>query len=191
MIIAFEGIDACGKETQVRMLQRYCAAKGIKTTKLDHPNYESDTGKKISELLRVPDEERDALVLQSLMTVNRYESQHLIYQAQLEGQITILDRYWMSGLVYGQTDGLSLDWLVKIHEQLIPPHQWIVLDISVGESFRRRPKREDEYEMNEKRLLEARQLYLSAQDIISDVAVINASQSPEEVHAAVLRCCEL
>jgi len=181
MIVAFEGIDACGKETQVRMLERHAINKGIKVSKFDFPNYTTDTGKKISGLLKSEDDERDGLILQSLMTVNRYESAHKIEEAHARGELVILDRYWMSGLVYGQTDGLPLDWLLRVHARLIQPHQWIVLDISVGESFRRRPKREDEYEMNEKRLMEARQFYRSAQDIVSDVFIVKADQSPEEV----------
>lgn len=192
MIIAFEGIDACGKETQVRMLKRHVVGKlGQKFFTCDFPDYTTITGKKITELLRKPDEERDGLVLQALMTANRYEMQHWLRQAVISYDVVVLDRYWLSGLVYGMTDDLPLEWLLSVHKRLIQPDQWVVLDIPVGESFRRRPKREDEYEMNEHRLTTARRLYRETQDYVPDVAVIDANRTPEEVHEQIVALCGL
>lgn len=159
MIIAIEGIDACGKETQVALLREYFDARDLKNVVLEFPHYQSSTGRKIKELLLAP--ERDPLVLQSLMTVNRYESSSLIKQFQATNHTVILDRYWLSGLIYGQTDGLDRDWLWNVHEDLPQPDLWILLDIPVAESFKRRPHREDAYEASTKRLCEARNLYLA------------------------------
>lgn len=189
-IIAFEGIDACGKSTQIRMLKEYAARNEIPCAQFNYPNYESETGKKILELLKSPDGTRDPLVLQSLMTANRYEDQYMLRalknpEQKKEG-IIILDRYWMSGMVYGRFDRLSLDWLLRVHENLIQPDLWVVLDISVEESFRRRPHRMDAYESNEERLQACRQYYRDAQDMIPDVALISGSRPAEEVHDMVL-----
>jgi dTMP kinase len=197
MITAFEGIDACGKATQVGMLMAHCANNLIPYSAHSYPDYETETGKKIEELLKLPDGERDGLLLQSLMTVNRYESQHLLEEAHARGELVILDRYWVSGLVYGQTDGLDRDWLVRVHNKLIQPHQWIILDTSVEESFRRRPAREDAYEASHDRLTNCRKLYLQAASEIlpqldgTQVEVLNGMNTPMEIHRAVLRCCEL
>jgi dTMP kinase len=180
MIIAFEGIDACGKSTQIRMLEEQTELNGFSSKVFSYPNYETDTGKKILELLKAP--KRDPLVLQTLMTVNRYENQTEIDVAQRMGMIVILDRYWLSGLVYGLSDGLPLSWLLNVHNRLIQPDQWIVLDISVEESFRRRPVRDDAYEASEQRMKFCRQQYCDAQDSISDLSIVNAMQAPKVVH---------
>ena len=185
MIIAFEGIDACGKETQVRALRADALLRGQEVLVKSYPDYETETGKKISELLQLPDGERDGLLLQSLMTMNRYESQEPLKRAHQDGQLVILDRYWMSGLVYGQTDGLDLDWLLRVHERLLQPDYWFVLDISVEESFRRRPAREDVYEESKERLEKCRDLYHKA-SLWTGARIIDGHNSPEAVHEMVL-----
>ena len=189
MIVAFEGIDACGKSTQIKMLMKAATEKGWITKLFSYPNYDSDTGKKILELLKAP--ERDPLVLQCLMAANRYEQQHEIEGAQSLGRLVILDRYWLSGYVYGLTDGLPFDWLMDVHFKLTRPQQWIILDIPVEESFRRRPVRDDAYEANHERLEKARVKYRGALSWLRDSKVIDAIQSPEDIHARVLSCLEL
>jgi dTMP kinase len=191
MIIALEGIDACGKHTQVRMLSEVAEAKGIQVLNLSFPNYLTETGQLIRDMLT--SEVRGPLLLQSMMTINRYEVSDKIDEAQLMGKLIILDRYWMSGWVYGQTDGIDHDWLETIHRPLVQPHQWIVLDMPVEESFRRRPVREDLYESDRKRLEKARSLYLQAsrRPCFDPCEVIDASKPKEWVHHEIVRCCEL
>lgn len=197
MIVAFEGIDACGKQTQVRMLEEYASRKKLPVVTFDFPNYKSLTGKKISELLISSDDNRDGLVLQSLMTVNRYEMQDTIEDAHFRGELVILDRYWMSGWVYGQTDGIDATWLESVHLPLVQPHQWILLDMPVEESFKRRPEREDSYEASRSRLEACRRLYLQAAmgeaeaRLFEMVKIIDATKPPEWIHKEILGCLEL
>jgi dTMP kinase len=187
MIIAFEGIDACGKSTQIERLKDYMTnrwrGRGGPVHVFSFPDYETETGKKIRELLRAP--ERDPLVLQSLMTMNRYERQTEIKEAAEEGH-AIFDRYWFSGLVYGLADGLSAKWLMGVHSRLIQPDHWIILDIPVTESFRRRPVREDVYEASEERLEKARGWYVN-QTPQRGVSVINAAQDEDLVYYDILQ----
>lgn len=189
MIVAFEGIDASGKATQVRMLKKYAEDKGIPVKCLSFPNYETGTGKKIAELLKDPN--RDPLVLQAMMSVNRYEAQPTIGYAQARGELVILDRYWMSGLVYGAGDGLDKNWLWVIHQQLIQPHQWFITDINIPESFKRRPAREDDYEADKGRLVSARMAYLAEAARTPNVRILNAMRTPEQVHQEVVENLEL
>lgn len=188
-IVAFEGIDACGKSTQIEMLTKHAGSKKIDSLCFSYPNYQTETGKKILELLKAP--ERDPLVLQCLMSANRYEQQWEIERAECSGRLVILDRYWLSGYVYGQADGLPFDWLMDVHFKLTRPHQWIVLDIPVEESFRRRPVRDDAYEANRERLEKARAQYREVTVWLRDSKVIDATLDAEEIHAQVLSCIEL
>jgi dTMP kinase len=188
-IIAIEGIDACGKQTQVALLKEYLG-RNAKVQDFSFPNYSTATGKKISELLKA--EERDPLVLQALMTVNRYECQDEIMDALREG-FAILDRYWFSGYVYGKTDKLNPQWLFNIHTRLIQPDRWIILDIPPEESFRRRPVREDQYETEFWRVKQARDMYLELArtelPLSRRVSVIDATQDEEIVLDNILREC--
>lgn len=176
MIIALEGIDASGKETQAKMLRSWASREMDQFQHVvgqDFPDYETQSGKLIKELL-----EKDlvvwsegssgnpyakAMVLQSLMLTNRLEHYELLksYSNTL-GRLLVLDRYYGSGLVYGSADGLELDWLLRIHSALPSADYWLFVDISVEESFRRRPERRDLYEEDKEKLEQIRRRYREA-----------------------------
>ena len=91
--------------------------------------------------------ETRALVLQSLMTTNRLEVFPMLCEHWRDpAKHLVLDRYFTSGLVYGQADGLPLDYLFDIHKSLPPADLWVFIDIPPEESRKRRPERRDEYE---------------------------------------------
>jgi thymidylate kinase len=61
----------------------------------------------------------------------------------------IFDRYFASALVYGGLDGLDASWLYRAQMESMPkPNLYLLLDIPVEESIRRRPERRDRYESN-------------------------------------------
>lgn len=156
MIIVLEGIDASGKATQAKRL-----TNALGGAVFDFPHYQSRTGQAILGLLTgkwscttndplfIGQEAAEirALVLQSLMTTNRLEVfDMLTHYARHPERHLVLDRYYTSGLVYGQADGLPLDYLFDIHKALPPADLWLLIDIPPEESIRRRPERRDEYE---------------------------------------------
>lgn len=160
-LIVIEGNEAAGKDTHTRLLATACAA-----TRLSFPDYTTDTGRAIHALLTrpyVPDAFLDAgqnaaLVLQALMTMNRYEVAPKL--AEAASRDIICDRYYLSGVVYGTVEGLSEDWLWTVHARLPQPDLWILLDVSVEESFRRRPQRRDRNERDRNKLERVRDEYL-------------------------------
>lgn len=178
MILAIEGIDACGKETQISMLKE----RFPKAHTITYPDYSSVTGQVIQKMLN--EENPDPVKLQALMTVNRLESQPEF----LGKEHVFLDRYWLSGYVYGTVDGLSQEWLMQIHRALIQPDVWVVLDISAEESIRRRKHRQDLYESNFDRLCDASILYKNPP---IPCAIIDGERDPEVIHAEILRKCFL
>ena len=185
-IIAFEGIDACGKSTQIKLLREYLE-RDAKVRVFSFPDYTTETGKAIKKLLQDP--ERDPLMLQALMSMNRYERQTEIDSALTDGFV-ILDRYWLSGLVYGMADGLSESWLREVHTRLLQPHLWIVLDLPVEESFRRRPVRDDAYEADAARLEKARKWY-QVKGPQTHTSIINADQNEEIIQDDILNATGL
>lgn len=146
---------------------RFVGGEGVSDTTLD--NY-----------VRA-DHKAQALVIQALMVTNRLEQYAKLknyYQPDIDQlrnkwknycrsdmndltYLLILDRYNACAIAYGMADELSKDWLTSIHAALPVPSHYFLLDISVEESFRRRPKREDAYEASRERLARARENYLA------------------------------
>lgn len=199
-LIALEGIDSCGKATQTKLLVERLIRDCQKATSFSYPDYDTDTGRLIKGHLTekwaacdlgMPGVLRrrteDPMVFQSLMTINRYESATKLQVTLESGMDVVLDRYWGSGMVYGMTDGLSREWLERIHQSLPKADLMILVDIPVEESFRRRIERRDRHETNRGFLERVRQTYLDvflASHRIGDLTrwvIVDGTGSTEEV----------
>jgi dTMP kinase len=209
MIVAIEGIDASGKATQTKRLVKRFEACGFKSERFDFPRYQSFVGKEILALLtqkwspmteleqvgtdaRIVAElpETRALVIQALMTINRYEHYDYLkeWSESSEG-ILVLDRYYGSGIVYGESDGLDKEFLLEIHKALPKPDAWVFVDITAEESVRRRPDRRDEYEKREGFMEKVRQGYLTLFSERNEAGepwyVVNGEGSEDDVHERI------
>jgi dTMP kinase len=215
VIIAIEGLDAAGKATQAKRL-----AERLRGKLFSFPNYTTPAGEAILGNLKsewaarpftfgdhdAPEEmveeakTGNALVLQSLMAVNRLELGWELCQAAANG-LVILDRYDASAIVYGSMDGLDEEWLRKVNEALpVRPDLYILIDIPVEESFRRRPERRDRNESNRAYLERVRNGYVdlfqrrTANPIVGNKLsfskpkwhIVDGVGTIEEVHARVL-----
>ncbi|MGH9330698.1 MAG: dTMP kinase, partial [Vicinamibacterales bacterium] len=91
-LIAFEGLDQSGKETQAQRLRDALKATGHKARFLTFPDYGTSIGEEIARALQG---ERDygPDVMQLLFIANRYERKPEI-ERWLEGGLVLLcDRY--------------------------------------------------------------------------------------------------
>lgn len=165
LIVVFEAIDAGGKATQSKL----CAER-LGGTRFSFPEYTSPTGKLIGSHLKQEwaaywednpaNHALNARLFQSLQTVNRIELIPDIAEARRKGPI-VFDRYWASAVVYGEIDGLERPWLLRTQRDPLPTADvWILLDIPVEESFKRRPEGRDRYEANPDLLAKVRAGYL-------------------------------
>ncbi len=199
MIIVMEGVDASGKATQTNKL-----AEKLGGTRFDFPNYESATGKAILGHLKnewatsAPHHKQhldfdarrlNLLVFQCLQTANRLERVPEIEAALKKGPV-VFDRYWASAVVYGGLDGLDREWLEVTQGRPMPKADlWLLLDISIDESIRRRPERRDRYESNYEFLEKVRQEYLKLfrekKAARENWQIIDGTKSVEEVEAEI------
>lgn len=151
MIIVLEGGDASGKSTLAPWL-----AGELKATHLRFPAYDTPTGQAIRGHLKgdwravraVPGEpsgrDIDALAFQCLQIADKLASVPRIQELRASGNHIVIERYWPSAWVYGGVDGVDRDWLLRIHEATLPQADlYLLLDIAMEESFRRRPVRTD------------------------------------------------
>lgn len=157
MIIALEGIDGSGKNTQARFIQQHFVKEKQATSLFSFPQYDSPIGVSIKRELAEP--RMSPLEFQALMLADKYGAAPKIKRAARRGHV-VLDRYWVSAVVYGGEDGLDTGFLVDAHAELPQPDYWILLDTPVSASVERRPDRRDHYEKNVEKLEKIRSRYL-------------------------------
>src|SRR5689334_14226137 len=150
MLIAFEGLDQSGKETQARTCRARLANEGRNVRALSFPDYHTPIGEEIGKALAG---ERDftADVMQLLYVANRFE-----FKARLD----MCDRYRASSVAYGEAQGLDRAWLRKIQEPLPAATITVLLDIAPETAVRRKQSGRDKYERDTALLTRVRASYL-------------------------------
>lgn len=189
-IIAFEGIDAAGKETQIRLLTAALKKKGYRVIQETLPQYHTPIGALINDFLSGKVHLSES-ALHVLFEADRYDLQEDFDALDSICDVLILDRYVMSNLAFGAAKGLDLEWLHNLQSGLRKPDVTIVLDISARESFRRK-KRRDVHEQDVALLERAREAYLQLADEAEGlVYVVDGAAEKELVHQTILSYVEL
>src|SRR5688572_3420281 len=159
LLVAFEGLDQSGKQTQAEQLRDRLEAQGRTVQFLSFPDYDTVIGGEIDRALHgerpyTPD------VMQLLYVANRYEFKQQILDAIAAGRIIVCDRYVASSVAYGEAQGLDPEWLVTIQRYLPQPDVTILLDILPEVSARRKQSGRDKYEQDLPLLARVRDSYL-------------------------------
>jgi dTMP kinase len=159
LLVAFEGLDQSGKQTQAELLRDRLTSSGRLVRLLSFPDYQTVIGAEIGRALRG---ERDytADVMQLLYVANRYEFKSEILRAKESGTIVVCDRYLASSIAYGEAQGLDADWLTDIQKYLPQPDLTFLLDIAPEVSARRKTADRDKYERDLSMLGRVRDSYL-------------------------------
>ncbi len=147
VLIAFEGLDQSGKETQARTLARRLAETGRPVTTVSFPDYRTPIGTELHRALH-GEREYGPDVIQMLMIANRYEWKPAILQAQAEGRIVVADRYLASSVAYGEAQGLDPDWLFEAQKYLPPPALTVMIDIAPATAVARKKTGRDRFEQD-------------------------------------------
>ena len=129
MLVAVEGLDQSGKETQAQHLRDRLRASGYRSRVVSFPDYGTFLGEEIARSLQG---ERDygPETMQLLYVANRFERKADIDRWHDAGLIVLFDRYVASGIAYGEAQGLDPAWLATLQVSLPQPELTILLDIS-------------------------------------------------------------
>ena len=158
MLIAFEGLDQSGKQTQAETLRDFVRGRGRECTLLSFPDYTTPIGREISLALH-GGRDYGADTLQLLYVANRYEKRGSI-QSLLESGVTIVcDRYVASSVAYGEAQELDPDWLADVQRFLPRADLTIVLDIAPETAVARKSAGRDRYERDLALLSRVRESY--------------------------------
>jgi dTMP kinase len=159
LLIAFEGLDQSGKQTQAERLRDRLAGQGRTVQLVSFPDYATAIGEEIGRALQgareyTPD------IMQLLYVANRHERKAEIDAARGRGTIVVCDRYIASSVAYGEAQGLDAAWLTNIQRYLPQPDLTILLDIPPEVSARRKRDGRDRYEQDLALLARVRDSYL-------------------------------
>lgn len=150
LFITFEGIDGCGKTTQIELLKDYFEQKGYTVLLTREPGAKG-LGEKFREILLNYDGEVSSNCESFLFLADRAQHIDTIIKPAIEkGHIVLCDRHTDSTVAY-QGYGRMLDLkqihdLNKIATNGIKPDKTFILDIDVETSFERIGKSRDRME---------------------------------------------
>jgi dTMP kinase len=192
-LITFEGIDGCGKSTQVKMLMKSMNQSGDKTVLVREPG-----GTTISEEIRnillhrhLEDicDRTEAL----LMTGSRAQLTYEIIQPNLKAGINVIaDRYTDSTLAYqGGGRNLDIEWLIDLNKFAtynLEPHVTFFVDVLPEEASRRKSLEKDRIERAGIQLqTNVRNAYLSLASRFQErFVVIQGHNTIPNIHKSIL-----
>jgi dTMP kinase len=158
LLVAFEGLDQSGKQTQAESLRDHLTAQGRVCQLLSFPDYATPIGSEIDKALHG---ERDYPpdVLQLLYVANRGEKRTAIESWIAAGVVVICDRYLASSIAYGEAHGIDPVWLTEIQRFLPAPDLTILLDIAPDTAVGRKAAARDRFERDLELLARVRASY--------------------------------
>ena len=154
MFIVFEGIDGCGKGSQMQKLANYFSTKN----KYNHLLVTREPYKirEIREILKLDEPpEAKAEQLTNLFVQDRKEHiQDLIKPALEKNVIVISDRYKYSTIAYQAAQGQNINKLIEMQEDMPIPDFIFIINTDLDEAFERMEKdeiRDEEHKFEKSR----------------------------------------
>ncbi|OLC84112.1 MAG: dTMP kinase [Acidobacteria bacterium 13_1_40CM_2_64_6] len=183
MLIAFEGLDQSGKQTQAELLRDRLKQGGRKARLVSFPDYATSIGEEIARALQ-GEREYGPDVMQLLYVANRYERKADLQRWLDGGLILVCDRYTASSIAYGEAQGLEPGWLADMQRFLPPASLTILLDIAPETALQRKAVDRDRYERDLAMQARVRDSY-HRQAAANQWVVIDGEQSKDAIAAEV------
>jgi len=193
VFIAFEGIDGCGKTTQIKKFVHYLFDKHKHNHIVFTRNPYKDVN--IRAILR---EDDDALTqaekLAELFIADRKkQAEEAIEPALGKGFFVVTDRYKLTTIAYQGAQGVDMRELAKKHDSLPVPNLTIVVDVPAqiaGERMKKDMERktEQKFEKNLEFLENVRQNMLKSGEILKGerILVVDGTKSPDETFSEIV-----
>jgi dTMP kinase len=145
LLIAFEGLDQSGKQTQAALLRDRLKEEGRKARLVSFPDYGTSIGEEIARAL-AGERDYEPDVMQLLYVANRYERKADLQRWIDGGLVLVCDRYTASSVAYGEAQGLDPAWLTDMQRFLPTAALTIMLDIAPETAVKRKSADRDKYE---------------------------------------------
>ncbi len=194
LFIALEGIDGCGKSTQVKILAENLKKAGYKVHSTFEPT-DSPIGSIIRNIFK-HQLEADEKTIAGLFVADRLD--HLlnktngILKKMQEGYTVITDRYYFSSYAYHSVH-MPLDWVIQANSlsaDLLRPDINIYIDISAEISMQRLNEGRSHIELYEnlENLKAVREKYFEAIEILKgqeNIFITDGNRSAELIAADI------
>ena len=197
VFITFEGIDGCGKSTQLRLLTSELRARNLEVVATREPGG-TTLGQKLRAALLDVQEQVDPLAELLVFAADRaHHVRTLLRPALAQNQIVISDRYADATVAYqGSGRGFKpelIQQIVQLATDDLTPDLTLLFDLSVPESAvrtrrRKAAKRSDRLDSEKVEFHErVRNAYLEiAKANPNRVRVIDARGAAQETHELVM-----
>ncbi|MFW5846556.1 MAG: dTMP kinase [Nanoarchaeota archaeon] len=187
LFIAFEGIDGCGKGTQIKKLLEYINNISKYNPLLLTREPYSDTD--IRTILKSEDNpySQKEKLTELFIYDRRKHLKNLIKPNLKKGVHVISDRYSLSTLAYQNAQGMPLNELLRMHKGILIPDIIFLIDISGQEAVERMQKdfsrvEEQKFEKSAEFLEKLRKNYLKLSDLKNhNIVLINGMNKPEQI----------
>ncbi|MBD3354526.1 dTMP kinase [Candidatus Woesearchaeota archaeon] len=184
--IVFEGIDGCGKGTQLKLASSYLfdLSKNHDIFLTREPTRDFKEIRK--RLAEQTDAKQDAKWYANAFVKDRKNHLKRYIRPNLKNGTHVLsDRYKYSTLTYQQTQGMPLQKLLDIHKNMLIPDLTIIFDCPAKIAFERR-KKDGATEVFDKDLKfqeELRQNYIKLKEQLpqENIIIIDATRQIEKV----------
>ena len=154
--ITFEGIEGCGKTTQINHLTAYLKEKSLPFLLTREPGGTA-IGDRIRQILLSSENSRMEPVTEFFLYVAA-RAQHIsqvVLPALTDGKTVLCDRFTDATVAYqGNGRGLNPGWIEEIHDRFLnglKPDLTFLLDLPVEEGLRRAWKRMENQTVKEDR----------------------------------------
>lgn len=190
-LIAFEGIDGCGKSTQLTLLAAVLRGRGLDVLTTREPT-SGKYGQRIRAMARsgepvAPEEE-----LRWFVADRREHVEGVIEPALDRGQVVLTDRYYLSSVAYQGAHGLDAEAILADSEAEFPhPDLAIVVRVSPEQGMERVSSRGGA----EEPVFEEVDFLRRASEIFDRLApgyliTVDGAGSAEDVHARIIRAVD-
>ncbi len=136
-LIVFEGLDGCGKSTQLEFLYEALSTRGVDCVRTKEPT-DGPWGQRIRAMARSNERVAPEEELHWFMQDRREHVREFIEPALARGAVVLSDRYWLSSVAY--QGGRGLDWheIQRANEAEFPdPDLALIFEVAAEEGLAR------------------------------------------------------
>ncbi len=191
LFITFEGIDGCGKTTQLRLAGRFLRKLGFETLALREPG-SAPLAERIRKILLDKDlQVADYPELLLYLAARGQLVEETIAPALADGVIVLCDRFHDSTVAYqGYGRRLDLNFIELLRQRVVgkvTPQRTYVFDVDMRTSLSRRKKTPDRLERESELFFKrARAGFRKiTREEPKRALLINAMRTPAEIHDSV------
>lgn len=197
MLISFEGIDGCGKSTQIELLKNYLRKKNVKSTVLREPGG-TETSEAVRKLLlHGPDNMNPVTELLLFSAARSQLISEKVLPLLESGEVVILDRFYDSTTAYqgygrGSASLDEIHQLNKLASHSVEPDItfYLKIDPKVAEARTSNDQKDRMESSGDSFFRKVADGFDEISRMEKRFKTVDASQPPDQIHAAITEILE-